>query len=304
MAAMEEVPSRTLWVLVAALIAVSLAPIFVRLADAPGVVVAAFRMAIAAAVIAPLTVRGLRRTPLTRRTLAPTLLAGVLLAVHFATWITSLSYTTVAASVTLVATVPLWMALLSWWFLGLAPSLTTLLGVLIAIAGGATIAFGDAGAETASAPLLGDALALIGALSVTGYLMLGRVAQRAGSSLNAYAGVAYAVAALVLLPLPAILGMPYLSYTTETFTWIALLAFVPQLIGHTGINFAMKHLDPTLVSTTLLLEPVGAAVLALALFGEVPSAVTAVGAAVLLIGLGMTVRSRESGARSGRTPTR
>ena len=301
---MEEVPSRTVWILFAALAAVSLAPIFVRFADAPGVVVAAYRMAIASLVVVPLTMRGLRRTPLTRATLLPALAAGALLAVHFATWITSLSYTTVAASVTLVTTVPLWMALFGWLFLGAVPSLTTLLGVLIAVAGGATIAFGDAGTGAAPAPLLGDALALVGAISVTGYLMLGRLVQRAGLGLNAYTGVAYGFAAVLLLPLPALLGMPYVGYPAETLGWIALLALVPQLIGHTGINFVMKHLDPTLVSTTLLLEPVGAALLALALFGEVPSLLTVVGACVLLIGLGLTVRARDALPRAGGTTVR
>lgn len=298
MAFMDETPAHTWWVLAIALVAVSLAPIFVRLADAPGVVVAAYRMLIASVLIVPLTLRGLERTPLTRATLWPSLLAGALLAAHFATWITSLSFTTVAASVTLVSTVPLWMALFSWLFLGLAPSLTTLLGVLIAVAGGATIAFGDAGADTASSPLLGDALALIGALCITGYLMLGRTVQRAGLGLNAYTGVAYAFAAVVLLPLPAIFGFEYLGYSAATFAWIALLAVVPQLVGHTGINWAMKHLDPTLVSTTLLLEPVGAALLALLLFAEVPSILTITGAAMLLIGLGLTVRAGEAARRS------
>lgn len=301
MAPMNETPARTLWVLAIALVAVSLAPIFVRLADAPGVVVAAYRMLIASVLIVPLAVRGLRRTPLTRATLWPSLLAGALLAAHFATWITSLSFTTVAASVTLVSTVPLWMALFSWLFLGLAPSLGTLLGVLIAVAGGATIAFGDAGADTASAPLLGDTLALIGALCITGYLMLGRKAQRAGLGLNAYTGVAYAFAAVVLLPLPAIFGMDYLAYPPETFAWVALLALVPQLVGHTGINWAMKYLDPTKVSTTLLLEPVGAAALALLLFGEVPSILTITGATILLVGLGLTVRTGDIVRRPGRS---
>jgi drug/metabolite transporter (DMT)-like permease len=193
-----------------------------------------------------------------------------------------------------VTTVPLWMALFGWMFLRIAPSLTTLLGILVAVAGGATIAFGDAGGGTASAPLLGDALALIGAISVTGYLMLGRTVQRAGIGLNAYVGAAYGVAAFLLLPLPAVFGLSYGGYPVETYAWIALLALVPQLIGHTGINFAMKHLDPTFVSTTLLLEPVGAALLALALFGEVPSVLTIVGACVLLAGLAMTVRARGS----------
>lgn len=302
MAPMDETPSYTGWVLIAAVAAVSLAPIFVRLADAPGVVVAALRMLIAAAVVAPLTIRGLRRTPLDRRTLGLTALAGALLAIHFATWITSLTYTTVAASVTIVTTVPLWMALFGWIFLRIAPSLTTLLGILVAVAGGATIAFGDAGGGTASAPLLGDALALIGAVSVTGYLMLGRAVQRTGIGLNAYVGAAYGVAAILLLPIPAAFGLPYGGYPVETYAWIALLALVPQLVGHTGINFAMKHMDPTFVSTTLLLEPIGAALLALTLFGEMPSGLTIVGACVLLAGIAMTVRARGS-ARPAPGPT-
>jgi len=282
-------------VLTVALLAISVAAVFIRLADAPGVVVAAWRMIIASLVLLPITVRALRRTPLRRANAWPTLWAGVLLGVHFAAWISSLSYTTVAASVSLVATTPLWVALMSWAFLRRAPTLTVLLGVLVAVAGGAVIAFGDligdGAASTAPAPLWGDALALIGAIAIAGYLLLGRTAQRRGLGIDAYAGVAYAVAAVVLLPLPAIVGASYLDYPAATFGWILALALVPQLIGHTGINFAMRHLDPTRVATATLLEPVGAAVLALLLFAELPSLATAIGAAILLVGVLMTVRA-------------
>ncbi len=287
-----------------AVVAVSLAAIFIRLADAPGVVVAWWRMAVAATVLAPVAVRALRRTPLTRTTLVPTVAAGVLLGVHFATWISSLSYTSVAASVALVSTTPLWMALLSWAFLKQAPTLTVLVGVLLAVAGGAVIGFGDALGTTASAqspaPLLGDALALVGAVAVAGYLLLGRVAQQRGLSLDAYAGVAYAVAALVLLPMPLIVGVTYVAYPPATFAWIVALALVPQLIGHTGINYAMRHGDPTRVATATLLEPVGAGLLAFLVFTEVPGTVTLVGAAVLLVGVVLTVRVGRSGPRTVR----
>jgi drug/metabolite transporter (DMT)-like permease len=170
-----------------------------------------------------------------------------------------------------------------------------LLGVLVAVAGGAVIAFGDllgdAPAAAAPSPLLGDALALIGAIAIAGYLLLGRTAQRRGLGIDAYAGVAYAVAALVLMPLPAIAGLSYLDYPIATFGWILALALVPQLIGHTGINYAMRHLDPTRVATATLLEPLGAALLALAVFAEVPSPATAIGAAIVLVGVLMTVRT-------------
>jgi len=286
---------RAALVLAVAIVAISGAAVFIRLAEAPGVVVAAWRMLIAALLLAPLAVRALRRRPAAPGSLRPTVLAGVLLGIHFATWISSLSYTTVAASVSLVATTPLWVALMGWAFLRRTPSLSVLLGVLLAVAGGAVIAFGDLVGATAGvgapAPLLGDALALVGAIALAGYLLLGRVAQHRGLTIDAYAGMAYAVAAVVLLPLPAIFGLSYLGYPAATFGWILALALVPQLIGHTGINYAMRHIDPTRVATAALLEPVGAALLALALFAEVPSPVTLLGATVVLLGVFVTVRT-------------
>jgi drug/metabolite transporter (DMT)-like permease len=286
--------ARVLAVLSVAIVAVSLAAIFIRFADAPGVVVAWWRMAIAAIVLAPWTLRALRATPLTPATARPASLAGVLLGVHFATWISSLSFTTVAASVTLVATVPLWVALFSWFFLRRPPTLSVLFGVLVAIAGGSVIAFGDLHGATVTAtapnPLLGNALALVGAVAAAGYLLLGRSAQRRGLSLGAYVGIAYAVAAVVLLPWPLLLGHTYLGYPSSTFLWIALLALVPQLVGHTGINYAMRHLDPTRVATATLLEPVGAGLLAAWLFLEVPGTLTLVGAGLVLLGVVMTLR--------------
>lgn len=286
-------PRRVWIVLAVALLAVSLAAIYIRLADAPGVVVALYRMAIAAAVMLPITLRGLRRTPLDRRTTLLTIGAGVLLALHFAAWISSLSYTTVAASVSFASTQPLWMALLAWLFLGTAPTLGVLVGVLLAVAGAATIGFGDL--TGGSEPLLGDALALVGAVASAGYILLGRTVQRLGVGLDAYAGSAYGVAALLLLPLPALFGHDYLGYPLATYGWVLLLALMPQLIGHTGINYAAKHLSPTLVATALLLEPLGSGFLALLVFREVPSAFTLIGAVILLTGVLITLRSTREG---------
>ncbi len=281
-------------ILTIAILAVSLAAIFVRLADAPGVVVAFWRMAIACLVLLPWTLRALRRTPLAAGTGWASVAAGVLLGIHFATWISSLSYTTVAASVTLVATIPLWVAMLAWLVLGQPPTLTVLLGVLTAVAGGAVIAFGDTGggASGATAPLLGNGLALVGAMAGAGYLLLGRSAQRHGLSLQAYVGVAYAVAALVLAPLPLLFAHAYLDYPAASYLWVVLLALVPQSIGHTGINFALKHLDPTKVATATLLEPVGAGLVAWWLFTEMPGPLTLIGASLVLAGVLLTVRSR------------
>ncbi|MEX2541927.1 MAG: DMT family transporter [Trueperaceae bacterium] len=289
---------RVLLVLGVAVLAVSLSAIFIRLAEAPALVVACYRMVIAALLLAPVTWRGLRRTPFTGRTFGYTVLAGIFLAVHFAAWISSLSYTTVAASVTLVCTNPLWVALFSWLFLRKPPSLAMLLGVLLAVAGGALIGFGDLAGG--SAPLLGDGLALLGALTVSAYLLLGRAAQQHGLGLAAYAGSAYTVAALVLLPLPALFGLSYLDYPQATFYWVFLLAALPQLVGHTGVNYAMKFLDPTLVASMILLEPVAAGLLALVLFNEIPGVLTVVGAVILLLGVVLANRFSESSGRRER----
>lgn len=272
-----------------AIVAISFAAIFMRLAEAPGVVAAFWRLTFATLILLPFTLRGLRRTPPTWASLRPALLAGVLLGVHFATWLSSLQFTTVAASVTLTTTTPLWVALLAWAG-GLRPRRGALVGVGVAIVGGALIGFGDL--QGGSAPLRGDLLALGGAVSVAGYFLLGRAAQRAGLGLDAYVGLAYGIGALVLLPAPLLFDQPYVDWPAATWGWLLAMALAPQLLGHTSLNYATRAADPTLVTTFTLLEPIGAALLALWIFGEVPGVMVLVGALVLLVGLALVVRYR------------
>ena len=271
-----------------ALVAISLSAIFIRLAEAPGVVIATYRMLIAALVMLPLGLRKGESGRFTSKGLLLSVAAGVFLAPHFATWITSLSFTSVAASVSLASTTPLWLALLSWLFLRRPPSLAVLFGVLVAIAGGAIIGFDDL--RAGGATWFGNLLAVTGAVAMAAYLLLGRSAQLHGLSLPQYAGAAYSAAALLLLPVPALFGFSYTDYSSATFAWILLLALVPQLIGHNGVNYAIKRLNPTLVATATLLEPVGAALLAWLLLSEVPGRTTLIGAALLLTGVLVTAR--------------
>jgi drug/metabolite transporter (DMT)-like permease len=282
-------PARLYLILTAGVIAVSLAAIFIRYAKAPSLVVAAYRMALASLVLLPFTLPALRQTPLTKANAPYALSAGIFLGIHFATWISSLSFTTVASSAAIVATQPLWVALFSWLFLKTPPSFVTLLGILISIGGMAMIGFGDF--SGGSRPLLGDLLALVGGICTAAYFLLGRSAQKRDLSLNAYVGVAYSTAALVLLPLPLIAGLSYTNYPASSFVWIALLALIPQLIGHTSFNYALKFLPPTLLSTLLLLEPVGAAILAVFLFAELPGTTTLLGSVLLLMGVAITIQS-------------
>ena len=300
-------PARLYLILAAGVVAVSLAAIFIRYAQAPSLIVAAYRMTIASLILLPLTLPALRKTSLTRANAPYALLAGVFLGIHFATWISSLSFTTVAASAAIVATQPLWVALFSWLFLGTPPSFVTLLGILVSVGGMAMIGFGDF--SGGSRPLLGDGLALVGGICAAAYFLLGRSAQKRGLGINAYVGVAYSTAALVLLPLPllqlilttsssesaqpwtGLLSSLYFGYPASSFFWIALLALIPQLIGHTSFNYAVRFLPPTLVSTLLLLEPVGAALLAILLFREIPGATTLIGSVFLLAGVAITIQS-------------
>lgn len=283
-------------VLVIAVVAISFAAILVRLADGPALVVALYRMLIAAVVVLPITIRELRHTPIRGKAAWLTVGAGAALALHFATWITSLSFTSIAASVTLVASTPLWVALLAWLVMGIAPTLGVMIGVVVAVAGAAVIGFSDMGGGTR--PLLGDGLALLAGFAAAAYFLLGRSVMRSGVRVGAYVGTAYGVAALFLLPLPALFGLSYIDYPVATFMWVALLALVPQLIGHTGINFAAKHLNPTMVATVTLAEPIGSGLLALVLFREVPSANTLLGAVLLLLGLVLTIRASPMHLRS------
>jgi len=199
------IEKRAYFVLALAILAVSTAAILVRLSDAPALIVAAYRMLFASIFLLPISIRALSKANLDRGIIGLAVLAGFFLAIHFATWISSLYFTSVAASVTIVATTPLWVTLFNWLFFGKAPSFMVLLGVLVAIAGGALIGFGDFGFGTA--PLLGDLLALVGAISAAAYLLLGRVIQHKGISLNAYVAMAYGSAALFLLPLPFFAGL-------------------------------------------------------------------------------------------------
>ena len=292
-------PSHSRLVLIAAvaLLAVASSAIFIRLAleaaqtQSPGfsLVVASMRMGIAALLLLPAW-RSLRTTSLQPGAWPLALAAGVALALHFATWITSLSYTSIAASTTLVNTSPIWVALLSWGLFREVPSRLTALGIGLALAGGAVIGLSGGTSEGSGQGWLGNGLAVLGALAVSGYYLLGREAQRRGFGLGLYVAVAYGAAALTLLPLPWLLGSSYQGYPAATYFWIALMALLPQLVGHTSVNYLVRWWPATLVSVLLLFEPLGASLLGYLVFGEVPTPQVLLGAAIILAGTLVTVR--------------
>jgi drug/metabolite transporter (DMT)-like permease len=295
--------------IVVAIVAVSTASIFIRYAqrDVPSLTIAAWRLVLATVLLTPIAlVRHHRRlaelTP-TERWLAA--LSGLFLAIHFASWITSLEYTTVASSVVLVSTGPLWVALASPIFLGEHPTRLTYAGLGLAIAGGATIALGEActwsGAvhcpnlqETLHGrAMYGNILALVGAWAVSGYIIIGRRLRRA-LDLVPYVWLAYGFAAIALSIAMLLAKQKPFGFAPAAYLWLILLAVVPQLIGHSTYNWALGFLSAALVATLTLGEPVGSAILAYALLGERPGLATLVGGGLVLAGIYLAARGPRS----------
>ncbi|MEW6496188.1 MAG: DMT family transporter [Cyanobacteriota bacterium] len=284
-------------VLVVGVFAISTAAIFIRLAIAAAGVkgvgfslfLSASRLTIASLLLLPAW-RNLKATSLSPGALRYAAAAGVCLAVHFATWITSLSFTSIAASTTLVTTNPVWVALLSWLWFKEKPTELTMLGIGVALVGGILITLGDAGTVTAgNNPLLGNFLALIGSWMISLYLLLGREAQRRGLGIGTYVAVAYTTGALVLLPLPLLSGANYLGYPLAVYLYILAMAVAAQVIGHTTLNWAVRWIAPTLVTLAILFEPVSSSFLGYLIFNELPGVLVLVGAAILLGGVALAV---------------
>lgn len=291
--------------LLTAVLAVSTSAILIRFAqnDAPSLVIAALRIAVASLALAPIAwVRhSAELRALTRRELWLALFSGLFLAVHFATWISSLEYTTVASSVVFVSTGPLWVALVSPIFLKEHLSRAALMGLGLSLLGGTIVGLADAcswnsglNCPSLSTALEGRAmwgnfLALMGAWAVTGYFVIGRK-LRAGMSLIPYIFLVYSVSALALLATVFITREPLTGYKPVTYLWIVLLALVPQLIGHSTYNWALRYIPATLVATVNLGEPIGSSILAFIILGEVPGTLKIFGALFILLGIYLSSR--------------
>ena len=297
------------------IIAVSTASLFIRLAQdyTPSITIAAFRMGLAALILLPYTLwkHGPELKSLSSSDLKLSLLAGFLLAIHFASWITSLEYTSVASSVVLVTTTPLWVALFAPLFLGEKTSRIAILGMIIALVGGAVIAISDVCvwlpggiscqkslADLGSKAILGDGLALLGAVAAACYLMIGR-RLRAKISLTPYIFLVFSASAVFLvLTMLFTVGIPPV-YPVKVYSWLLLLAIVPQLIGHSIFNWSLKYLPTGYVAVNLLGEPIGSTILAYFFLSEIPSGVKLIGAILILAGIVMASFIQNSQTKSG-----
>jgi drug/metabolite transporter (DMT)-like permease len=280
-------------------VGVSFSGPLVRLSHAHPLAIAAWRLAFALLVIAAvLLVSGQWRQwrRLTRRELAIAIGAGGMLALHFWSWNSSIALTSVAASVVLVNTQPVVVALLSMLWLHEPPSRRQWIGIVIAMLGALIVAAPDlahdaAGVGSHPRALLGDLLALGGALTAAIYFVAGR-RLRASLDLWPYVGLVYGTCFVVLLALAAAAGAPLAPQPPRELAIFAGLALGPMLLGHTGLNWSLKHSPAYLVNLALLGEPVGATIIAAMLPGirEVPTPATLLGGAVVLAGILLAAR--------------
>ena len=277
--------------LILAVLCVSVGSIFVRLAAAPALAVAFNRIFLASVVVAPFAAPSLVRAwpALTARRRLVLLASGISLGVHFATWIASLSYTSVAASVLLVNTAPLFTLFFSWWFLGERASKAVQIAMAVALTGAALIAAGDWG-DGGAASLKGDALAVAGAVTMSLYHVIGR-GLRDALPLPAYVLGVWSTAAATLAVLAATARVPVFGYPPRTFALFLALAVVPTVIGHGLVNRSLRHIPAPTVGLFLLGEPIAASILAYAVFGENPGALTIAGGVLVLAALALVVRS-------------
>lgn len=285
--------TRLLLSLATGITAISFASIFIRLAQregAPTLSIAAWRLVFASAVLLPyaaITRRDEIRD-LTRQEVVLIAASGVFLGLHFATWIGSLGYTSVASSVVLVSMGPLFVGLGSWLLLRERPGPLLLVGIALAAAGSMAVSWGDFG--RGQDRLLGDVLALSGAIMVAGYLMIGR-RVRARRTLITYIAPVYGVAMLTLLVIVALARQPMLGLRPAAYFWILLLGLLPQLVGHSTLNWALHHLSATYVSIVTLAEPLGSGLLAYLILGEAVSWPVAVGGLLILAGIYIASRA-------------
>jgi drug/metabolite transporter (DMT)-like permease len=264
--------------------------------------ISAGRLGLAALILTPLTWRDgapeIRR--LSRRDLLLGLLGGFFLAIHFAAWIWSLALTSVASSTALVTTNPIFVALVTYLIWGERLSRPALFGVVLSILGSALIGFSDSEGGSGSKPLLGDLLALVGALFVTGYLLIGRDLRHRLNILP-YIWLVYSSAAVFLGIAMLVARQTLLGFPTSVYLLLLALAVGPQLLGHTSFNWAIKYLSATFIAVTILGEPIAASLLAIVVFPDQRlQPLQVAGGIVLLIGIAVATLAESRGRQQAK----
>lgn len=282
-------------------LAASMSSILIRFAQndgLPSLLIAAGRLTVAALLLTPAALTR-HRADLSRLRRIDLLMAGAsgfMLAIHFATWISSLEFTSVLISVVFVTTGPLWVALLEFAFLRVHIKQIVIVGLVVAVAGGILIGVtGSSDSAAGGQPLLGGALALCGAVAFAIYLIIGR-RLRAKLTLIPYIWLVYSFTAVFLLALALFTATPVTGFPASGYAAVVVLALLPQLVGHTSFNYALRYLSATFVSIASQLEPIGSAVIAFIVFQEIPTEWQLIGSLAIIVGVGLASYGQRNSA--------
>ena len=271
--------------IVIGVLGISLSSIFVKYSTAPSAVTAAFRLLWTVLFLTPVVVgkSDVRKelAALPRKLVFLSCLSGLFLAIHFVLWFESLRHTSVASSTTIVCTEVIWVCLGFCFFLKGKLSVKAIAAIAVTLAGSALIAYADSGSGS---QFYGDMLALLAAIAVAVYTLIGRVV-RSRVSTTVYTYMVYAACAAVLMATCALQGQQLFSYGPSPIIVGALLAIFSTILGHSIFSWCLKYFSPSFVSASKLCEPVAAAVMAAFLFGEIPAVLQILGGALILGGV-------------------
>lgn len=299
-------PLRAYVVIFIAIVTTSSAAILIRLAldeDMPPLMIACARLLIATVALTPIALRTYRErlARLSSDELKLIALSGICLAVHFTAWVTSLQYTTVLVSVVIVSTGPIWVAILEVIFLHIRLSRLVVLGLVVALMGGVIIGIplnAAQAAEDLEATVAGALLSLVGALTVSVYMLIGRK-LRTSLPVIPYVWLVYGVASLGALIVIGATSTPVSGFRPQGYLVLLAMGLAPQLLGHSSLNYLLEHFPAAMVSMFSQLEPIGSAILAVILFRELPPGKQVAGSVIIIIGVILASRGEIRASESG-----
>ncbi len=282
-------------VLLIGILSVSLSSILIKLTyDVPAIIISSYRLIIASLILlsyAKFKKIGVKTK--TGRDLMIAIVSGLFLSIHFITWIASIKYTSIASSVTLVSTSPVFVIIVSFLLFREKPAAITLFATVVAILGTALIAYSDKSIAPNSQypdPLFGDFLAILGAFAVSIYFISGSHLRKYMQTFQ-YITLVYSSAAIFTTVFALLSSEPFFGYRTVSYIYMILMAVIPQLFGHTSFNWALKHLKASAVAISTLGEPIGATVLAYIFFHQTVSQLKLLGMVMVIFSIAVAIKT-------------
>jgi len=274
---------KILAILLLGMISVGTASILIKLCDATPIVIATYRMFLSALIVLPLFLsKGLTEAKAKKKYIKDFVPLGILISAHFILWIYSLSYTSVASSTVLVTTNPMFVPIFSFLIYREKASKKLIFGILIAITG--SIIIGLAAKNSGINRNFGNLLALLGAIAVSLYLTIGK-RVRSNFNLIPYIFFVYSFSGIILLAAALITRQNLFIHSSKAYLLLFLIALIPQVIGHTAYNWALKYLSASFIAISILGEPIFATIFAYFILREVPSMLEIVGAILIMSGI-------------------